>query len=91
MHRALGAVDDEVVDQRAVAGDRLGADAGRPGTHVGRRSSGTKRRSSPTKALRLAAGPSSPTAVRQWSRSSRQVPGQLSVSARSRGLTRSRR
>ena len=43
-------VDDEVVDQRAVAGDRLGADAGRPGETSPARSSGTKRRSSPTNA-----------------------------------------
>ena len=31
MHGALGAVDDEVVDQLAVAAERLGADPGRSG------------------------------------------------------------
>ena len=33
--RALGARDEEVVDQRAVAGERLGADPGGPGDEVG--------------------------------------------------------
>ena len=69
----LGAVDDEVVDQRAVAGDRLGADSGRPGRTSAARSSGTKRRSSPTNAVRLAAWPSSPAPVRQWR--AKQPPG----------------
>ena len=45
MQRALGAVDDEVVDQRAVAVERLRPDAGGARHESAARSSGTKRRS----------------------------------------------
>ena len=75
MQRALGPVHDEVVDQPAVAVERLGADARGAGQHVAARSSsGTKRRRSATKARLLAAWRISVSPVRQKRPISLQVP-----------------
>ena len=91
MDRALGAMHDEVVLERAVAAQGLGTDAGRPGVDPAPRRAGTMRAASATKERRLTAWRSSRAAARRWRAAMRQVPGQASVSARSRGRSVARR
>ena len=88
MQRSLGPVDDEVVDQLAVAIEGLRADPEGPGRTSRTLSSGTKRCSSETKERLLAACRISVRPVRQKRAMRRQVPGQARFDLRSCARTR---
>ena len=86
-----GALEEEVVGERAVAGERLAAHAGGAELDVGGRNSGKNRCISATNADLTRSRQTSPAPMRRFRAASRQKPGQASTSATSRTRTSVRR